>query len=30
MGYLPPEMARRVLAELQELSARGRQWLASV
>jgi len=30
MGYLPPELARRVLAELQELSARGRQWLASV
>jgi hypothetical protein len=30
MGYLSPDSARRVLAELKELSARGRQWLASV
>ncbi len=30
MGYLSPEDARRVLAETKELSARARQWLASV
>jgi hypothetical protein len=30
MGYLSPDAARRVLVTLQELSARGRQWLASV
>ncbi len=30
MGYLSEESARRVLTELKELSARGRQWLASM
>ncbi len=30
MGYLSEESARRVLAMLQELSARGQRWLASV
>jgi len=30
MEYLSPDSARRVLAELKELSARGRKWLASV
>jgi hypothetical protein len=30
MGYLSEDSARRVLATLAELSARGRQWLASV
>jgi hypothetical protein len=30
MGYLSEESARRVLGELQELSARGQRWLASL